>query len=68
MKPADISGTKVGTSVRQNYLASNNQCEQEHLRYVYENKMNLRGYQSRSNLVEDENGDLLAVSYNILNM
>jgi hypothetical protein len=28
--------------------------------------MNLRGYQPRNNLVEDENGDMLADSHNIL--
>jgi hypothetical protein len=30
-------------------------------------QINLRGYQPRDNLVKDENGDLLADSYNILN-
>jgi hypothetical protein len=29
--------------------------------------MTKRGYQPRSNLVKDENGDLLADSHNILN-
>jgi hypothetical protein len=39
----------------------------KNIRDLYRGINNFTGYQPRSNLVKDENGDLLADSHNILN-
>jgi hypothetical protein len=66
MKPAGISGIKNGISENKiSVLATNSK---------YKNIRDLdrgintfkRGYQPRSNLVKDENDDLLAASHNTL--
>jgi hypothetical protein len=58
---------KEGTSERRNQRACNEQ-KNKNIRDLYRGINEFkRGYQPRNNLVEDENGDLLADSHNILN-
>jgi hypothetical protein len=49
-----------------NELATN--CKNKNIRDLYKGiNESEKGYQPRNNLVKDENGDVLADSYNILN-
>jgi hypothetical protein len=66
-KPEDISGIKRGEYLnrKSNELAANSKNKNigEQYRGINEFK---RGYQSINELAEDENGDLLADTHNIL--
>jgi hypothetical protein len=68
VKPADISGIKRGNirkdKINQFATNSKNKNIRDLNRVINEFK---RGYQPRSNLVRNENGDLLADSNSILN-
>jgi hypothetical protein len=68
VKPADISGVKIGNiwekKINEVATNSNNKKTRDLHRTIHEFK---RGYQPRNNLVKDENGDLLADPHSILN-
>jgi hypothetical protein len=69
--PSEINGDNLNNAIRKASRHFRNN-EKEYLKgkinelYRGINKFK-RGYQPRNNLVKDENGDLLADSYNILN-
>jgi hypothetical protein len=68
VKPADISGKKKREYLEDkiNELVMNS--ERNHIRDLYRGISEFkRGYQPRSNLVMDENGDLLADSNTVVN-
>jgi hypothetical protein len=65
VKPADISGIKRG-NIKISELAKNN--KNKIIRDLCRGRNEFKkGYQPRSKLVKDENGDLLADFHNILN-
>jgi hypothetical protein len=67
MKPAGITGIKIGNNLKDkiNELARNS--KNKNIRGLYRGRNEFRkGYKPRSNLVKDENGDL-ADSHYILN-
>jgi hypothetical protein len=67
VKPADISGIKKNyLKYKINELVTNS--KNKNIRDLYRGINEFkRVYQPRNNLVKDENSDLLADSYNILN-
>jgi hypothetical protein len=68
VKPAGVSGIQkrkyLKDRIDEHAANSKNKNIIDTYRGIYEFK---RGYQPRSNLVKDENGDLLADSHNIFN-
>jgi hypothetical protein len=67
VKPADISGKKWGYYLRDKINELTTNRKKRNIKDVYRGKNEFkRGYKHRSNLVKDENGDLLADSCNIL--
>jgi hypothetical protein len=67
VKPIEISGTKKGIAERKNYELETN-SKNKNIRDLYKgiNKFK-KGYQPRSNIVKDENDDLLSNCHSILN-
>jgi hypothetical protein len=68
VKAAGISGIKRWNIRKTELMSLQLIVRTRTLRYLYKGKNEFqRDYQPRSNLLKDENGDLLAYSHNILN-
>jgi hypothetical protein len=68
VKPAGISGIKKRKYLKDKINELATDSKNKNIRGLYRGINEFkRGYQPRSNLVKDENGDLLADSHNILN-